>query len=265
MEITGVILRLLVVSAVSVVLSVLAMLVVKWTGTDLKDMRQRTRPHVLAIAALFNLLFILAVALILKFWDHEPVRVLGFSLDGNGLVFSLAILFMSVVLALIFIWILHAGKVIRIRRFPVLDLKGSLPVGALLGFLVLFIAALQEEILFRGYFSFALRPYGFWYGLVISSIVFTLWHFLTNKAGIFQTLDWLLGGVMLFYIYWLSGSIWVAALVHFSRNFTNVLVFNISGSNSLVSYEQPVSPSFKTLFTVMYSILIMGFGYFYFG
>ncbi len=264
MEIIGVILRLLVVSVVSVVLSVLAMQVVKWTGTDLKDFKQRTRPKVLAIAAIFNLLFILVVALIMRFWDHQSIKKLGFTFNTSGFIFSLVVLLLSVGFALLYVGFLHARKVLKISRATGFFKNPVNLVNIIFGFLVLFIAALQEEIMFRGYFAFVLLPYGFWYALFISSIIFTLWHFLTNKTGFFQSVDWFLGGIMLFYIYWISGSIWIATLTHFSRNFTNVLVFNISGSEIIVSYEKPIGSSHKTVYTIFYSLLIMLFGYIYF-
>ena len=136
--------------------------------------------------------------------------------------------------------------------------------GVILALLVLFVAALQEEILFRGYLAYILMPFGFLYALLFSTALFTLWHFITNKVNVFQIIDWILGGIMLFYIYWLSGSIWVSAVVHFSRNFTNVLIFNISGKNSIISYEEPLTPPLKTLYTILYSLLVISFGLAYY-
>lgn len=265
MEIPGIILRLIAVSLLAAILSILATLVIKATGVDLKDFRQRTKPVVLLIAMFFNLLFILVIYLIMRFWDQESILQLGFSLDTPELIFSVLALIISVSLALIFVWFLHSRKILSLK-WAGFSMPGNKKLTSItLGYTVLFVAALQEEIMFRGYFVYLLLPAGFWYALIISALLFTLWHFLTNKVNIFQFTDWLLGGIMLFYIYWLSGSIWVSALVHFSRNLTNVLVFNISGSNSVIRYENPISPSYKTLYTILYSIVIMLTGYLYFG
>lgn len=251
------ILRLVVVTLLSAVLSVLAMLTVRLTGIDLRDVKKRTHPLVLLIALLFNIAFIVSVALILKFWDHQSLAVLGFTLGRKSLLFVAFGLIFSLSFALLYVHILRRMKIVYVH-FRRNGTKEAVSwYGMAFGLLVLFVAALQEEILFRGYFSYILLPGGFWTALSISAIVFTLWHFLTNHAGIYQTADWLMGGVMLFYIYWISGSIWVAAFIHFSRNLTNVLVFDISGRNSLVQFDQPLNPSLKSLYTTLLSLLLM--------
>ncbi len=264
MSVTESILHLVAVTILSIVLSIFAMLALRLAGVDLKDMKQRAHPRVLVIAMLFNLLFILSVALILKFWDHQPMSVLGFTFGVNGLLYVIFVLLFSLTFAIFYVRILHARNIVQISVPPTKNSNFKFKGATLVMVLVLFVAALQEEILFRGYFSHILLPYGFWYGLIISSTVFTLWHFLTNKGGVFQTADWFMGGIMLFYIYWLSGSIWIATLTHFSRNVANVLVFNISGSNSLLQYEKAIQPAYKSLYTVLSSLLIMLLAYFVF-
>jgi membrane protease YdiL (CAAX protease family) len=261
MSIPGAIIRLIAVTLVSVLLSVMAMISVRLSGIDIKDMKKRTNPRVLAIALFFNLLFIVSVALIMKFWDNQPLGLLGFSLGSRGLLFVLFVLLFSVGFAFLYLRLLHSWNIVQIRYQPRNPGTFNLRAATFFGFLVLFVAALQEEILFRGYFSFVLLPFGFWAGILISTLVFTLWHFLTNKAGIFQAADWLMGGIMLFFIYWISGSIWVAALTHFSRNITNVLIFDISGSGSMLQYDKPIKPLYKSVYTILYTILIMLTGY----
>jgi membrane protease YdiL (CAAX protease family) len=265
MSITQAIIRLIAVTLVSVLLSVMAMISVRLSGVDLKDMKQRTNPRVLAIALFFNLLFIVSVALILKFWDHQPLGVLGLSFGSRGLLFVLFVCLFSAGFAFVYVRLLHSWNIVQIRYRRGNAGTFNITAVTLFGFVVLFVAALQEEILFRGYFSFVLLPYGFWAGMLISTMAFTLWHFLTNKAGIFQTADWLMGGIMLFFIYWISGSIWVAALTHFSRNITNVLIFDISGSGSLLQYDKPIKPLYKSVYTILFTILVMLTGYVVFG
>ncbi len=264
MDITNAIFHLLAVIAISVLLSVLAMLTIKLTAIDLKDIRQRNKPLVLIIAGIFNLLFILAVKCLLLFWDHQPLSVLGFSFHIPDIWFVLTGLVLSIGLSLGYVWMLNKYKVISITRVKnYFSQVESLPVMFLV-FLVLFIAALQEEILFRGYFAYILLPSGFFYALIISATIFTLWHFLTNKVNMFQAIDWFLGGIMLFCIYWLSGSVWVAAIIHFSRNLTNVIVFGIAGTNSVISFERPIQPRYKTYYTIIYTVIIILWGLVYY-
>jgi len=253
------VIRIVAISILAFGLSLLAMLTVKGIGIDLKDFHQRTNPKVLLTAAFFNLLFIVSVAAVMYYWDHQPITMLGFGLNGTGMVFVLIAFLISFGIAFLFIHILRQMQ--RKEFSPDQSFLKAIVTGRFwLGLVVLFIAALQEEIMFRGYFTFVLRPFGFWWIIAISSLLFTLWHFLTNKVNFFQAIDWLLGGIMLFTIYWLSGSVWVAALVHFSRNLTNVLVFNITGNDGMIIYQKGMLPQHKTTFLIIWSFLVILLG-----
>ncbi|HKJ41115.1 MAG TPA: type II CAAX endopeptidase family protein, partial [Sunxiuqinia sp.] len=239
MEITQAILQILTAIVVSFFLSVLAMRTIKLTGADLKDVKQRNRKDVLVIAAIFNVLFIIIVSILLKFWNHQSISRLGFSFANKDIVLSVLTFTFTTGLAFLFISYLNRKKIISVSFVKNYFYHATGLSNLLLAFVVLFIAAFQEEILFRGYFALVLFPFGLISALIISSLAFTFWHYLTNKVRFYQTLDWFMGGIMLFLIYWLSGSIWVATIVHFSRNFINVTVFNISSSNAIVIYNKP--------------------------
>lgn len=263
MDIIQAILQILAAMVISIILSVLAMKVINLTGADLKDISHRNRTDVLIIAAIFNLLFIGAVSLLLRFWNRVSMSVLKFSLSSADIAVLLVALALSIGFTLIYVWFLNRKNIVVVHRVKNYFAKIENLPELLLSFIVLFITALQEEILFRGYMAHVLVPFGFFYGLFISALLFTFWHYLTNKFNFFQTLDWFTGGVMLFLVYWLSGSIWVATIVHFMRNFINVVIFDISSGNAVVEYEKPVTPKFKTLYTVANSIVIILVFYFY--
>ncbi len=266
MELIQAILQILTVMGISIFLTVLAMQTFKLTGADLKDMKQRNRSDVLIIAGVFNLLFIVAVGLVLKIWNHQPISRLGFSFALKDIAFLVFAFLFSTGLALLYIGYLNRKQKINISWVKNYFSHTTGLLNLLLAFIVLFVAALQEEVLFRGYFAYILLPFGFIYALFISAIVFTFWHYLTNKISFFQSIDWFLGGVMLFFIYWLSGSIWVAAVVHFIRNLINVVIFNISSYNSIVTYEIPFPSRYKTLYTLFCSLflIISGLCYYHF-
>ncbi len=256
--------RIVIVMVISVILSITAMKAIKLSGTDLKDFKQRERPSVLFIAGLFNLLFILAVYLLLRYLDRQPMSILGFNFRLRNAIFSGCILAGMPALALIYILFLRYNNKIAFIAAHTETGKIKAFIEFIPGIIVLFIAALQEEVMFRGYITFVLLPYGFYIALLVSSLLFTLWHFLTNKLSFSQVIAWLLGGIMLFYIYWLSGSIWVAALVHFSRNLTNVLIFNISGKTYFVSYQKSLLPLHKTGFVILSTLMIIFAGLLFF-
>jgi len=265
MTVISVIGRVLLVCLLSITLALLAKFVAKIIGIDIKDIKQRTNPKFLLLAVVFNLLFILAIAIILKFVDSKNMSVLHFGLDKAGVLFSFAVILINFLLAFGCIWILHMKDIVSVRWVShyLVNTKDSLL--KILGFSVLFITALQEEVMFRGYLNTVLSIYGVIGAIIWSSIIFTVFHFITNKVSLFQAIDWFLGGIMLFYVYLISGSIWVATIVHFSRNFANVLVLNIANGNSLIIFDKPIRPLHKTIYTITLSAVIIIFTYMYYG
>ena len=249
--------RIILVMAVALILSVGAVITAKKVGIDMKDMKQRTGSRLLLIAALFNLLFILAVALILKFVDHKSFGILGFQLTVTGLIFAVAAFAITIIVGRIFLIILNRshGLNVHYTGFGRVDIQ--VIAKTVLTFSVLFLAAFQEELMFRGYFAVILMKYGFWIAILISSLIFTMWHFLSNKGNFFQAMDWFIGGMLLFYLYIGSGTIWVPAIVHFGRNFTNVVVLNIAGKSSLFSIQEKIPPYTKTIYTFLLSLIII--------
>lgn len=267
MILISVIFKVLLVSFTAIMMSVLANVTAKGIGIDIKDIKQRTNPKFLFLAVVFNLLFILAVAVILKWIDGKNIRVLNWRLNITGIMFSLCAVLITFIIAFGFIGVLHKRKLITVK-YVSKNLRAKNLTGfivKLLGFSVLFLAALQEEVMFRGYLGTVLRIYGTLSAMIITSVIFTAWHFITNKVSLFQAADWFLGGIMLFFVYAASGSIWVAAIVHFSRNFANVLAFNILNENSLVVFDRPVTPFYKTVYTSILSIAIIFLTYLYYG
>ncbi|MDD7793502.1 CPBP family intramembrane glutamic endopeptidase [Clostridium sp. 'White wine YQ'] len=261
MLILGVISKILLVLFLCILISLMANASAKVIGIDIKDVKQRTNVKFLFLAVIFNLLFILAVAVILKFIDNKNLSILNWTLNLKSIVFSLSGILATFLLAVTYVYILNKRGIIEAEYKPsrILNFKG------LFAFFVIFIAALQEEVMFRGYINTVLSVYGILASMFLSTLIFTLWHFITNKVSLYQCIDWFLGGIMLFYIYLVSGSIWVAAIIHFSRNFANVLVFNIAEGNSLVTFKKPVTPFYKTTYTLILSLLIMIFAYLYYG
>lgn len=256
MEVIIVIAKILIVLVVSFFITLGAVQTARLLGIDVKDFKQRTAIPFLSLAVFFNLLFIGFVALILYFIDGKNFGVLGFGFTGRGILFSSIALFVTLLTAIGFMFIM---KNLNYNDFEFRKGSGENDnsiIKTLFAFFVLIIAALQEEILFRGYLSVLLIRYGFFFALLVSTIIFTAWHFMTSKVNVFQVIDWFIGGALLFYIYHGTGSVWVATAVHFSRNFTNVVIFDIAGTSSLLKLKSPVKPHFKSMYTIVTSLLI---------
>jgi len=80
------------------------------------------------------------------------------------------------------------------------------------------IPALVEEFLFRGVILKNLMPYGKTVAVVISALLFGLMH-----QNFFQFLYAFAAGLMLGYVFLLTGSVWCGVLIHFINNFISVL------------------------------------------
>lgn len=88
--------------------------------------------------------------------------------------------------------------------------------------LVIFAAALLEEILFRALlFRIVFEKFGFWVALILPSILFSSLHlFNDNWAGWYGIISGALLGVLWSLIYALTQNVWAAAANHVMWNFT---------------------------------------------
>lgn len=182
------------------------------------------------VAGAAALLAVLAASWLVMAWlENAPVAALGLPLDGlvpaeigRGAALGIALIAFAVVpLAL-------AGS---IRWIP----SGSASIGPLLASLAvtsgfLFLAALLEELLLRGYPLQALAERaGGPAAIAITAIVFSLLHaynpgFRPTAPDVFTLRAWLpllnitLAGVLLGLAFWRTYSLWFAGGVHFGWN-----------------------------------------------
>lgn len=140
------------------------------------------------------------------------LAALGFSLSGR----DAAVAFLST-LGLAFAVSRRSGASPAPSR--ALEHRLTLVSGAA----ALFCAALMEEVLFRAYFLENLRGLGTVSAVLVSSGLFTVIHFLTNKVTPASTFGWMVGGVSLAAVYLLSCSVLVVTFAHLARNLGNAL------------------------------------------
>ncbi len=96
-----------------------------------------------------------------------------------------------------------------------------------LGFTVAFmfvgfaVAALNEEIIFRGYVQRALdEGVGAVYAIVVSSVMFAIVHCRNPNVTLLAIVNLFLAGVLLGMVYHRFRSIWAVWAMHFAWNFT---------------------------------------------
>ena len=240
---------------VYVIFALLASVVAQKAGQNMKEMEGRTAPSMIAIGMVGNLSILVVILLLVKFYDPHSISALGFSFGLRSLTFTLVALFFISVLALFFVlWLRRSGRVEVEVHGPA---RNAAELGDLiLGWLLLFVVAAQEEVLFRGYITLNLLQYGPWIILLITTGIFAGIHVLTNRVSFYQLLSWLIGGAILGYAYLVTGSIWVPIFLHFATDLINVLVFNIVGQSSLFTITPSLTAGHRAGYRVAYALAL---------
>lgn len=122
------------------------------------------------------------------------------------------------------------------------------------GLAVLLIVAAQEEVVYRGYVTLNLLTLGPGTVIVVSTSLFVLIHFLTNRVNVYQIASWVISGLVLVIAYLTSGSIWVPIFIHFAIDATNVLVFNITGQFSLFAFSPALTERQRVGYCLVYGL-----------
>lgn len=242
-----------------------ASMLIKRVGANHKDMAARTGRAVALIGLVTNLLVLGLVLLMVSFLDRRPLGDLGLGVDARDLgVIAASLVVISVLAALYLLRLRASGAsdVTRRRAAP-----GSAPdaTGGLLIVLVLVAVALQEEVLFRGYVALNLLQYGWAVVAVTSTVVFAAIHLLTNHADAAQVTSWLVGGALFVVAYLVSGSLWVAIVLHLAADLTNVVAFGIVGRYTPWTIEPPPSGAWRASYRAVSSaalalVLLVGYG-----
>ena len=249
-------LRIFVGVLVYIIFALLASFVTRKAGGNLKEMAGRTSQMVILVGALTNLLVLIATLLLLVFWVGLPLNALGITFRNRDFFVSIigVVAIFGLDLALI-LWLSRTGRSHIRTHTPVKDLSG-LP-GLIIGVLVLFIVALQEEVLYRGYITLNLLDSSPLVIILVSTLIFALIHLLTNHANFYQILSWLISGAVFSYAYLASGSIWVPIVIHFATDLTNVFVFNIVGQFSFFSITPVPTDRHRAVVRIIYATLLL--------
>lgn len=98
-------------------------------------------------------------------------------------------------------------------------LQPTLPSLLLNLFVFAVLPAMLEELVFRGYVLRALRPYGDWFAVAVSALLFGLMH-----GNIAQIPFALIVGIALGWLYIMTDNIWIPIAVHFINNGFSLLL-----------------------------------------
>lgn len=226
-------------------------------GVDLRDPRVQFDDTTLIVAGLVNAAVIATILVLWTVLDAGSIAALGWNWSSRHALAALSIVCATFAFALAHVYV--TGRAVR---FAPPDITNRM---AALGVLALAVAALQEEIVFRGYVIANLAGISVVAAVLVSAVVFTAVHFVTSRGGLFPAVSWMLGGVALAAVFTLSGSIWLAAIAHLARNLANVVV--LSDDQPLSSFElrTPVSAAEKTIQHATQSLGIVILAWLFFG
>ena len=241
---------------VYIAMAVLASILIKKAGEDLKSMKSRISNITLIIGAAGNFCVLGIILLLLILLDNRSINSLGLSFNSEDLKFSTVALLIISTSAIIYIYLISRKTNFNIRFHIPFNSAKEL-AGLIEGAGVLLLVALQEETLFRGYLTLNLINYGPATVIIITTVIFTIIHAITNKTSFYQYINWLLGGALFSYAYLISGSIWVPIIIHFAADFINMFMFDIVGKYSLFSFSPPIIARQRAEYKIIYIILLV--------
>jgi len=239
--------------AVYFIFAAVSAVLVRRFGGNLKEMKGRSSGIVPLIGMLANLAILGIVLVLFHTLDGRQLSRLGIRFGASDLLFTATSVIMVVGLAVIYVHVIARFGGLQIEKNSFFAKTDALR-GVALAVLLLIAVSAQEEVLFRGYIVSNLRSMSTPWIVLIASVIFAVIHVPTNKVGAAQLVSWLLGGLLLTSVYVVSGSIWVAIVLHFAIDFTNVLVFNIAGQNSLYRFTPPLSVAQRTWFRLIQTV-----------
>ena len=124
-------------------------------------------------------------------------------------------------------------------------------------FLVAIVPAICEEIMFRGLVLNGLARCGKYFAIIMSAVLFTLMHGSPD-----QTIHQFILGVVLGFIVYYTGNLWLTIIIHFMNNFI-VLVYNFiynlakSGGTDSAEATSALNPIGKVISFIISAAIIV--------
>ncbi|MGD2079068.1 MAG: type II CAAX endopeptidase family protein [Chloroflexota bacterium] len=228
-------------------------LLVKKSGGNLKEIAGRTSTTILLLGGAANLIVLVLTLLLVVWLNKMPLSALGLAFSRQGALFVLVGAASTVLLAIAFTRWRQRGEPGKSAEPSAASTAGTRQL--IIGSVVLLVVAVQEELLYRGYITLNLSQLNSIWILIITTVIFVLIHFLTNRVGKYEIVSWTVSGLVLAAAYLVSGSIWVPIILHLATDLTNVLVFHIIGP---VAGTAVIPAKDRAVFRVVYGVVIVG-------
>lgn len=114
------------------------------------------------------------------------------------------------------------------------------------------LAAVSEEILFRGVIqqAFVKLFKNAHVGIIVTAFVFSAFH--ADFYGFFPRF---ILGLMLGYMFWMSGSIWASIIMHFTNNTTIVMLYFLN-KKEIINIDVESFGSTDSVFVIILSLVV---------
>ena len=115
-----------------------------------------------------------------------------------------------------------------------------------------FLAAVSEEILFRGVIqqAFVKLFKNAHIGIIVTALVFSAFH--GDFYGFFPRF---ILGLMLGYMFWMSGSIWASIIMHFTNTTTSVMLYFLN-KKDIINIDVENFGSTDSVFVIVLSLVV---------
>ena len=120
--------------------------------------------------------------------------------------------------------------------------------------------AFCEEFLFRGTILSGLKQYGGKVAVLCSALIFTFMH-----GNAEQTVHQFIVGVLIGYVFYRSGNLWLGVLIHFFNNFiaiTASFLVSLLSSGETVSTATTVLDAGEIIYSLISTAIFVAFGYY---
>ncbi len=205
------------------------------TGRDPGD-QDVAVPVMIASYTVMAIVFITMALLFRAFIDKQSIVSMGFQWNGYrshaaaGFFLGILLLAMGSLVLVLLEFVFFTGVEMNAAQ-----LLYSLPL--------FIIVAFTEEIAFRGYIlNNLLQSTNKWVALLVSSILFALFHVFNNNISTLALLNIFVAGFLLGINYIFTRNLWFAILLHFSWNYFQgpVLGYEVSGMNTQGLLQQTI-------------------------
>jgi uncharacterized protein len=209
---------------------------------------------------------VVCVFMFRKFLDRKSFASLGFSQAGQ-LNNALAGFFLAPALIGIGSLILYLTKHLEWDDFSFSANDFVIDIG------ILALIAISEELVFRGYIlNNLMQSFNKWIALILSSMLFMLFHIATPSVGAIPLISLFLAGVLFGMNYIYTKNLWFAIALHFSWNlfqgplsgfkisgvdFSSMLQIELKGDNSITGGDFGFEGSFIATALLFFAVAAM--------